>query len=147
MSDKIISHEYKGWKYIQDTTKKDPKNAVSIIPHNERPVPDSLYKFYSLSSYNLDALKKNYLYASHPHEINDKFDCFKNLIDYDSAPDDLIKFYLQIYHSKEEINEKFTELKKGFRDFFSNFIVFWIWSYIIHNQSFESFNVGTLFFC
>lgn len=118
MNKYIITFDYKGWKYRRDTSKENPKEAVSIVPPEEKPIPDSLYKFYSLTPYNLDALQKNYLYASHPYEINDKFDCFKGLIDYDSASDDLIKFYLQIFHTEAEINEGFAELKKGFKDFF-----------------------------
>ena len=118
MTDHIKRHEFKEWQYVQDTSKKDPKESISIIPDEEKLIPDSLYKLYSLSSYNIDALNKNYIYASHPFELNDKFDCFKGLIDYDSAPDDLIKFYLQNFHTEQEIKERFIELKEGFRDFF-----------------------------
>lgn len=42
--------------------------------------PSHLYKYYSLSNYNLDALEKGYFYLSNPLNFNDPFDCCNNLI-------------------------------------------------------------------
>ena len=114
----IVTYDYKGWKYSRDTSKSNPKDAILIVPPEVKPVPDSLYKYYSLTPYNLDALNNYYLYASHPFELNDKFDCFKGLIDYNTAPDELINFYLSIFHTEAEIKERFYELKQQFKDSF-----------------------------
>lgn len=113
----LYTHKFKGWTYIHKP-QEELKDSISIIPAKEKSIPEHLYKFYSLNPYNLDALKNNYLYASHPAELNDKFDCFKGMIDYNSASDELIKFYLQIFHSEEEIKENFDELKELFQDAF-----------------------------
>ena len=118
MNNHIYTHEFKGWKYIHDASKDTPKESVSIIPPHQKPIPDSLYKFFSLTPYNLDALKNNYLYASHPVELNDKFDCYSDLIDYETATDHLIMTFLQNFHTKQEIIENFAELKTGFKFIF-----------------------------
>lgn len=43
-------------------------------------IPKSIYKYYSLNNYNIDALKKRYFYLSNPKDFNDPFDCSFNLI-------------------------------------------------------------------
>jgi hypothetical protein len=48
------------------------RNNVELIK------PNILYKFYSNSDYNLEALSKNYLYFSNPRNFNDPFDCLTN---------------------------------------------------------------------
>jgi len=45
-------------------------------------IPESFTKYYPLSVFNIDALLKNYIYASHPSQLNDPFDCFSELIDF-----------------------------------------------------------------
>jgi hypothetical protein len=48
------------------------RNNVELIK------PNILYKFYSNSKYNLEALSNNYLYFSNPRNFNDPFDCLTN---------------------------------------------------------------------
>jgi hypothetical protein len=43
--------------------------------------PTSLFKYYSLSRYNLEAIRDSYLYLNNPSEFNDPFDCTFNLIE------------------------------------------------------------------
>jgi len=43
-------------------------------------VADKLFKFYSLSINNLDALLNNYFYLSNPSTFNDPFDCNINIV-------------------------------------------------------------------
>jgi hypothetical protein len=40
----------------------------------------NLFKYYSLSEFNIDALENNYVYLSNPKDFNDPFDCSRNLI-------------------------------------------------------------------
>ena len=50
---------------------------------NGKPYPtevDKLFKYYSLSINNLDALMNNYFYLSNPRDFNDPFDCNVNLV-------------------------------------------------------------------
>jgi hypothetical protein len=43
-------------------------------------IPKSLYKYYSLNKYNINALEENYFYLSNPKDFNDPLDCNQNLI-------------------------------------------------------------------
>jgi len=45
----------------------------------EKEVPETLIKYYSCNEYSYDALKNNYLWASHPEQFNDPFDCSRTL--------------------------------------------------------------------
>lgn len=47
-------------------------------------VPETLIKYYECNEYSYDALKNNYLWASHPEQFNDPFDCSPKLWDADS---------------------------------------------------------------
>ena len=42
--------------------------------------PTKLFKFYSLSAHNLDAIKNAYFYLNNAKEFNDPFDCSFNLV-------------------------------------------------------------------
>lgn len=114
----LYTHEFKGWMYIHKP-QKELKDSISIIPAKEKSVPEYLYKFYSLTPYNLDALTNNYIYASHSAELNDKFDCFEGMINYESATDQTIKDFLKNFDVGQEINKISPELRKLFKDLFS----------------------------
>lgn len=101
------------WKYIFDPNK--PRNrGLQVIPKDPVKIPDFLFKYYSLSDFNIDALKKNYLYASNKFEMNDDFDCLGQLIDFNDLPDDYIFKFYQGFHEDNYIYANFEELKKSF---------------------------------
>lgn len=111
----VIRVKYKGWKYIVDSS-KPLKEGLQIEPPEKRVNPEFLYKYYSLSPYNIDALQNLYLYASHPYELNDKFDCLEYLIDLDSVEDDVIKSYFEKYdHTLKEIEDKIDYFREQFK--------------------------------
>lgn len=62
---------YNDFNYLIDYNNTD--EGVKIEHNKEK--PEYLYKYYSVTEYSVDALKKNYLYASHPLELNDVLDC------------------------------------------------------------------------
>lgn len=67
--------------------------SCKICPTNEKlVVPDTQYKYYSLADHNIDALIHGYIYASHPFELNDYFDCCTELISYDN-PNEIRKIF------------------------------------------------------
>lgn len=102
MSKEVATH-YKGWTYIHNPNAQINKH-LQVEPDIEIKEPKSLYKYYSFTDYNMDALQKSYLYASSLMELNDPFDCMNNLVSTRNAPvDDLISFYKKLGHSKEEI--------------------------------------------
>lgn len=70
-----MTQEYLGWKYGYDRR----TNQFLVVPPFEHVVPKSFFKYYSMSDYSIDALTYMYVYASHPAQLNDPFDCDVNL--------------------------------------------------------------------
>lgn len=50
-------------------------------------VPQTLCKYYALSDNSVDALTNLYVYATHPNQLNDPFDCDVDLIQMDNTDD------------------------------------------------------------
>ena len=67
-------------------TKQSEKDLFLVINSKKNYVPESLYKYYSVSNlafkFSVDAFLRHYLFASHPLNLNDKYDCSEDLIDY-----------------------------------------------------------------
>lgn len=66
-------------------------------------VPQTLCKYYALSDNSVDALTNLYVYATHPNQLNDPFDCDVDLIQMDRLEDvqkllgNLYDVYLNMY--------------------------------------------------
>ena len=58
---------------------------IEIAKKDEEPYKGLLYKYYGLSNNSIEALQENYIYASHPKEFNDPYDCYKDLISYENC--------------------------------------------------------------
>ena len=87
-------------------------------------IPNFLNKYYSLTDFNIDALLNNYIYAAHPLELNDPFDCYSKLIDTSEVDDNDIDFiekalnggFNKDYILDEKVNHK-DEIIKPIYDF------------------------------
>jgi hypothetical protein len=64
--------EYADWEYQIDSTSK--KNKYSIIPNPPIPLPEFLYKYYTLCPSNIECLINSQFYVSEPFDFNDIFD-------------------------------------------------------------------------
>lgn len=64
------SYSYNGFTYIKDYNSNDE----TIVIQHDKQKPEYLFKFYSLSNYNIESLTQGYLYASHPYDLNDHLD-------------------------------------------------------------------------
>jgi hypothetical protein len=66
----------------------DPVNEINFSVKNPEKslTPEYLYKYYKVSNcayeHSVDAFLHHYLFASHPSNLNDKYDCSTDLIDY-----------------------------------------------------------------
>lgn len=60
----------------------------------EKEVPGTLKKYYACNEYSYDALKNNYLWASHPEQFNDPFDCSSKLWDESSFTEEKIRRFI-----------------------------------------------------
>ena len=106
--------EYAGWKYVFNPN-NHIKRKFEVIPPEPKQPPNSLYKYFGLNKYSLDALRKGYLYASCPQELNDRFDCMSNLIDFSNiTQDQVFDFYSGFQHTKEEITQDYNKFHKDF---------------------------------
>lgn len=67
----IKLEDYLGWKYGFDRT----NHTFLLEPNVKYEVPKTFFKYYALTDYSIDALTNMYVYASHPAQLNDPFDC------------------------------------------------------------------------
>ncbi len=74
--------EFEGWKYVYDE-----ESGYKIIPRDTTNQPSSFFKYYALSQNSVDALTNMYVYATHPHQFNDPFDCNDKLIEFSTWKD------------------------------------------------------------
>ena len=74
----MVITEYIKYDWIYRLNSEKPK--FEIIPNFKIETPNSLFKLFALNKYSFDALLNNYIYASHPNQFNDLFDCYHNLI-------------------------------------------------------------------
>lgn len=72
--------EIYGWKYGFDFDKK----KIIVVPPSGYELPETLFKYYDVNDYHIDAIVHNYIYAAHPLQLNDIFDCNEKMIVYDN---------------------------------------------------------------
>lgn len=60
--------------------------SFKILDKNNQafPVPSSLFKYYALVDYNIEATINHYFYASDRWQLNDPFDCHMGLINFNN---------------------------------------------------------------
>lgn len=70
---------------IGDFTYSDFKGRLFNIQYDQSKyyIPEAFFKYYSLSHHGVNALVNAYIYASHPNQLNDPFDCDKDIISFD----------------------------------------------------------------
>lgn len=82
----ILKHEYNGFNYQIDNDLKQNKSPVIQIKSKKYPdKPVVLYHYYNMSQYSMDSLCEHYIYANHPFDFNDPFDCNRDLISFEKA--------------------------------------------------------------
>lgn len=81
--------EYEGWTYRYE--KSECRRNV-VCPQNKNITrPDTFYKYYALSPNSMDALTNLYVYATHPNQFNDCFDCYEGLLNFERTDEVLLK--------------------------------------------------------
>ena len=100
------------WTYQFDDFEKYFPFKVFPPLNQIRSTPSSLFKYYALSDKSIEAVEQKYLYASHPYQLNDLFDCSESLIEFDSK-EAIMSFFGGIIPI-EEIDKGFKEKDKEF---------------------------------
>lgn len=136
---------------------------IEIIPdkNSKKPEPEAFYKYYSLDKNSIDAITNNYVYASHPKQLNDIFDCYYRLLRFDDLdsiicllrgvmqPEDIEKEW---HNNKSILIQKvqFNYLDRAFIDLgifslTSDPTNILMWSYYSNNRGFVvQYDVGEI---
>lgn len=120
------SYKYNNFTYEIDYSKKGLKGFD--ISHNKTK-PESIYKYYSISNYSVDAILKGYFYASHPLELNDHLDSSNFLL----GSSEQLKFeYYEsfmsgVYNSKEELETYYKNDSVGNDGFYAKGFITNLW--------------------
>lgn len=83
---------------------------------------ESFYKYYALNEKSVDALTHLYLYATHPCQLNDPFDCADELLEFDDIESaqvvlgDLYEEVAKLCNNDKDAILEFT--KVGFRTYY-----------------------------
>lgn len=117
--DKLIAYNYNNisFEYTNDGVKTTPNFLI----------PENVYKFYSLNIRSFNALDENYLYASHPYELNDSFDSSDKILDFKEVEfaffRGFFKMHLKEKHCEKDIFEYYKKDKlQNFREFRETFV-------------------------
>ena len=108
--------KYHDWEY---TVRHNADQSINfeINPNRECIIPKTFFKYYAPNEYSVDALTKSYIYASHPYNLNDPFDCAQDIIIFNNIQSvkmllqDKYKKISEIYPSQEQ---QFQYAKEAF---------------------------------
>jgi len=106
---------YNNRDYIWDGNKED-FSMFQIKEYQSVEIPEKFTKYCPLTEYSIDSILNQYIYAAHPYELNDPFDCFSQLIDTAEITNDDIEFLensLKVNINKEKVlkdPESFIEI-------------------------------------
>ncbi len=106
---KSLIHRYQDNEY-SFTLFPDGKYEFDISRIKPTDKPKYLYKYYPLNRNSLSALNSLFLYASHPLQLNDKYDCSEMFVDVSghTLAEYLDSYLINIY-SKEQIIELYEK--------------------------------------
>ena len=106
---KQASYSFNNVRYYVDIDQEKRSIYFKIENPEKTITPKYLYKYYSFNQFSIDALVRNYFFASHPMMLNDKYDCSGDLIDYSKLD---IWFYLNFLANELHLfsHEKVKEL-------------------------------------
>lgn len=101
--------DYLGWKYDYNQT----TGVFEVLPNEKYQVPVTFFKYYALNKNSVDALTNMYVYASHPNQLNDPFDCDISFAKIENEGD--IRVLLDELY--EQVQSLYGEDNQGLRDF------------------------------
>lgn len=101
-----------GWEYSSDDSILNGGYKIVSSEKDKRPIPKTLYKYYALTNDSIDAITNQYLYAPHPYQLNDLYDCSESLILYDNI--EAVKRFFKGIITVEEIEAGFRNNDKQF---------------------------------
>ena len=135
--------------YCGSIYETDNKGFYKITSSIISKCPQSFYKYYALSSNSVNALTEMYIYATHPNQFNDPFDCNEKLIQFNTWNDveilwsDLFEKIKEYYSDEKQAcidsSRTFKTLiyrKLGLFSMTDSKDNYQMWSYYAHNTGF-----------
>jgi hypothetical protein len=104
-----LEHTFNDYNYISefDLITGEYDFRINYPTHIE--TPEFLTKYYCLNNYNINAVISNYLFSSHPDQLNDKYDCSGDLIDYSGLRKEFLIQKL-VLEAKRYTNQEFNDI-------------------------------------
>ena len=88
----MIEYKYNGFVYQFNENFKDQKELFFIREEGDSQNDNEFYHYYALNNNGVDSFIKSYIYANHPEEFNDPYDCCRDLISYEQTNlDDILE--------------------------------------------------------
>jgi len=103
-----IKHNFKDYNYVAEFDLQTQEFDFRISYPDSKERPPFLFKYYGLNDNNINAVTSNYLFSAHPDQLNDKYDCSGDLIDYSNLRKE---FFIQTLvtvakkYTTKELNE------------------------------------------
>jgi len=161
------SHSFNGWHYKVNPDFKNQSDLYDIKADKHPILPTELFHYYKIDKNSVDSLLNNYIYANHPREFNDPFDCNRDLVSFESTSlDDVIKLNNGVFpvdkiktlYNSDDPKDKFdlyndllfllynvTYMKLGIFCMTNNDSNMGMWSYYTNHRGFVlKFNLSKL---
>ncbi len=81
----MIKYNYNGFQYKFNENYVSEQEVVSVTKIGSTEPPNELYHYFSLGNNSISSLLENYVYANHPYNFNDPYDCYPGLISFDKC--------------------------------------------------------------
>lgn len=103
------------YKYKEAAERSGPYDLFEVIPDVDMPKPLTLFKYYGLDDRSIENLNRNRIYATHPDQFNDIFDCSNELIEFDN--DDFLYSFLSESVDPNTLRDKYYSDRDGLERF------------------------------
>jgi hypothetical protein len=81
------------------------KDEIIFSLEPSQPTPPFLYKYYGINKNSVEALLNGFLFAAHPFNFNDEYDCSPDLIDYSDCD---VNFFIEVLHKQSDCLDEDT---------------------------------------
>jgi hypothetical protein len=104
-----LEHSYNGYNYISEFDLETQEYNFEINYPTNKEKPTFLFKYYNFNQNNINAVISSYLFSAHPDQLNDKYDCSGDLIDYSKLRQEVV-YQIIVIETKQFTEQEFREI-------------------------------------
>jgi hypothetical protein len=104
-----LEHSFNNYNYISEFDLETQEFNFEINYPVDKEKPTFLFKYYNFNQNNINAVISNYLFSPHPDQLNDKYDCSSDLIDYSNIRQEIV-YQILVIETKKYTEQKFREI-------------------------------------